>query len=40
MAIWKCKNCGDEKDVRCKPKKCPVCNGQDKDQFTKAEPKK
>lgn len=25
MAIWKCEKCGEEKEGRCKPKKCPAC---------------
>lgn len=25
MATWKCKDCGYEKESRCKPKKCPEC---------------
>lgn len=25
MAVWKCPECGEEKDSRCKPKKCPKC---------------
>jgi ABC-type ATPase with predicted acetyltransferase domain len=25
MATWKCKECGAEKDARCKPKKCEKC---------------
>lgn len=27
MAIWKCQDCGWEKDTRCKPKKCGSCGG-------------
>jgi rubrerythrin len=27
MAIWKCEKCGHEKEGRCKPKKCPACEG-------------
>ncbi|AFV11542.1 hypothetical protein Tph_c13260 [Thermacetogenium phaeum DSM 12270] len=27
MAIWKCGDCGWEKDTRCKPKKCGSCGG-------------
>ncbi len=26
MAIWRCEQCGFEKEGRCKPKKCPNCN--------------
>lgn len=37
MAIWKCSNCGYEKEGRCKPKKCPNCGGSD---FNKAEEEK
>ncbi|MCK5237433.1 MAG: rubredoxin [Deltaproteobacteria bacterium] len=29
MATWKCKKCGHTKDSRCKPKKCPECEGKD-----------
>ncbi|MGB9662532.1 MAG: RCKP-type rubredoxin-like domain-containing protein [Moorellaceae bacterium] len=35
MAVWKCSNCGYEKEARCKPRKCPEC-GQ-KDTFNKKE---
>jgi rubrerythrin len=28
MAIWKCPDCGYERDTRCKPKKCPTCDKQ------------
>ncbi|HWR57079.1 MAG TPA: rubredoxin [Negativicutes bacterium] len=34
MAVWKCEKCGYEKEGRCKPKKCPSCEGQ---QFVKKE---
>ncbi|ODS38223.1 MAG: rubredoxin [Candidatus Altiarchaeales archaeon WOR_SM1_86-2] len=27
MAKFKCKNCGFEKETRCKPRKCPECGG-------------
>jgi len=27
MALWKCSNCDFTKDSRCKPKKCPECEG-------------
>ncbi len=27
MAVWVCAQCGLEKDARCKPKKCPECDG-------------
>lgn len=36
MAIWKCSQCGEEKEGRCRPKKCPKC-GADKDSFKKKE---
>lgn len=26
MAVWKCPDCGTEKDARCKPKTCPKCD--------------
>jgi len=29
MAVWRCSSCGFEKEARCKPKKCPQCNGKD-----------
>ncbi|MEW6522665.1 MAG: RCKP-type rubredoxin-like domain-containing protein [Bacillota bacterium] len=29
MAVWKCAACGHEKDARCKPRKCPQCEGKD-----------
>ncbi|MEW6662274.1 MAG: RCKP-type rubredoxin-like domain-containing protein [Bacillota bacterium] len=35
MAVWKCSQCGYEKDARCKPKKCPECAA--KDSFAKKE---
>ncbi len=35
MASWKCEKCGYTKDSRCKPKKCPECEG--KDVFAKDE---
>ncbi len=25
MSVFKCSNCGFEKEGRCKPKKCPEC---------------
>lgn len=28
MAIFKCGNCGFEREGRCKPRKCPECDGQ------------
>ncbi|MBC7332991.1 MAG: rubredoxin [Actinobacteria bacterium] len=28
MAIWVCKNCGYEKESRCKPRKCE-CGAKD-----------
>lgn len=27
MAVWTCQACGNEKEGRCKPRKCPECNG-------------
>lgn len=27
MAVFKCTACGYEKEGRCKPKKCPECQG-------------
>lgn len=29
MANWKCGKCGYTKDSRCKPRKCPECEGKD-----------
>ncbi len=29
MAIWKCAECGHEKEGRCKPRKCPQCTAAD-----------
>jgi rubrerythrin len=29
MADWKCNVCGFEKEARCKPRKCPECEGKD-----------
>ncbi|WP_091348818.1 RCKP-type rubredoxin-like domain-containing protein [Anaerobranca gottschalkii] len=28
MAVFKCSQCGYEKEGRCKPRKCPECEGQ------------
>lgn len=28
MAVFKCSECGFEKEGRCKPRKCPECEGQ------------
>lgn len=28
MAVFKCENCGYEKEARCKPQKCPNCGGK------------
>jgi len=33
MADWNCKDCGYSKESRCKPKKCPECEGR---EFVKA----
>ncbi|MEW6623127.1 MAG: RCKP-type rubredoxin-like domain-containing protein [Bacillota bacterium] len=35
MAVWRCNECGFEKEGRCKPRKCPECGG--KDTFAKKE---
>ena len=35
MAIFKCTECGYEKEARCKPRKCPECEA--KDSFKKVE---
>ncbi|GAW93009.1 RCKP-type rubredoxin-like domain-containing protein [Calderihabitans maritimus] len=37
MAVWKCSNCGYEKETRCKPRKCPEC--ESRDTFVKKEQK-
>jgi rubrerythrin len=36
MAVWKCKNCGETKEGRCRPAKCPKC-GAPKESFEKQE---
>ncbi|MGI6114418.1 MAG: RCKP-type rubredoxin-like domain-containing protein [Mahellales bacterium] len=36
MAVWKCSKCGETKEGRCRPKKCPNC-GAGKDDFVKQE---
>ncbi|NLY53145.1 MAG: transcriptional repressor [Firmicutes bacterium] len=28
MALFKCTNCGHEREARCKPRKCPECQSQ------------
>ena len=28
MAVFKCTECGHEKEARCKPQKCPKCEGR------------
>ncbi|MGM0365984.1 MAG: RCKP-type rubredoxin-like domain-containing protein [Actinomycetota bacterium] len=33
MAVWKCSQCGNEKESRCKPRKCE-CGA--KDSFKKS----
>ena len=33
MAVFVCKECGAEKESRCKPQKCPKCGA--KDSFVK-----
>ena len=35
MAVWTCTSCGYSKESRCKPRKCPECEG--KDTFEKKE---
>ncbi|QSQ08930.1 hypothetical protein H0A61_01283 [Koleobacter methoxysyntrophicus] len=37
MAVFKCKQCGFEKESRCKPRKCPECGARD--TFEKIEKK-
>jgi len=34
MAIWKCTVCGETKEGRCRPQKCPKC-GASKEKFEK-----
>ncbi len=29
MALWKCQKCGYSKESRCKPRKCPECEGRE-----------
>lgn len=26
MAVWTCPECGQEREARCRPKKCPTCD--------------
>jgi ABC-type ATPase with predicted acetyltransferase domain len=28
MAVWRCPQCAQEREARCKPKKCPTCDQQ------------
>lgn len=35
MAKWQCTACGETKEGRCKPQKCPAC--ESKGQFVKVE---
>ncbi|MFH0765495.1 MAG: rubredoxin [Calditrichota bacterium] len=28
MAVFVCKECGEEKEARCKPPKCPKCGAK------------
>ena len=39
MAIWKCQECGNILENRCKPGKCKVC-GATKDKLFKEEQEK
>jgi rubrerythrin len=34
MAVWKCTVCGETKEGRCRPQKCPKC-GATKEKFEK-----
>ena len=36
MAVWKCSQCGEEKEGKCRPKECPKC-GAPKEAFGKKE---
>ncbi|MGG6314543.1 RCKP-type rubredoxin-like domain-containing protein [Paenibacillus macerans] len=38
MAVWTCEACGETKEGRCKPQKCPKCDS--KGQFAKVEESK
>ncbi|KUK37408.1 MAG: Uncharacterized protein XD67_1296 [Thermodesulfobacterium commune] len=48
MGLWKCSNCGEIKESRCKPKKCPKCGemntmvkeGTEANSSSSCEPKK
>ncbi|MEG6615249.1 hypothetical protein V6C27_02250 [Peptococcaceae bacterium 1198_IL3148] len=40
MAVWKCSQCGETKEGRCKPRKCPSCGASGTDTFVKAEESK
>lgn len=35
MALYKCSACGNEREARCKPRKCPKCEG--KNTYNKVE---
>ncbi|MCR4418838.1 MAG: hypothetical protein QHH27_07760 [Clostridia bacterium] len=37
MAVWQCRQCGYEKDARCRPKKCPECG--EKESFGRKDAK-
>lgn len=37
VAVWKCAQCGNVVEARCKPGKCQSC-GAAKDQLVKQEP--
>jgi len=39
MAVWKCTVCGEVKESRCRPQKCPKC-GATKEKIEKEEAKK
>lgn len=39
MAVWKCSVCGEIKESRCRPKKCPNC-GAEKEEIIKDEGEK
>lgn len=38
MATWTCPDCNNEREARCKPKKCPTCDKQV--EYAKKEAKK
>ncbi|WP_274377122.1 RCKP-type rubredoxin-like domain-containing protein [Desulfofalx alkaliphila] len=37
MATWICTQCGEKKEGRCKPRKCPACGASGTETFKKDE---